>query len=63
MDQVCLVVPIVPGKTPQAREFHRELDGPRKSEYDVSERRIGITKEVWFVAAIPGGDAMRRHKP
>lgn len=50
MDQICLVLPILPGKTAEAQEFHRELDGPRKFEYDDSERRIGITKEVWYIA-------------
>jgi hypothetical protein len=50
--------PILPGKTAEAQEFHRELDGPRKSEYEDSERRIGITKEVWYVAPILGGEAL-----
>ena len=35
-----------------------ELDGPRKSDYDTSERRIGITKEAWFIAPTPAGDEM-----
>ncbi len=56
MDQICLVLPILPGKTSAAREFQRELDGPRKSDYDASERRIGISKEVWYIAATPSGD-------
>ncbi len=56
MDQICLVLPILPGKTAAAREFQRELDGPRKSDYAASERRIGISKEVWYIAAIPSGD-------
>jgi hypothetical protein len=56
MDQVCLVLPILPGKADAAREFQRELDGPRKEEYDASERRIGITKEVWYVAPTTSGD-------
>jgi len=28
MDQICLVLPILSGKTSAARNFHRELDGP-----------------------------------
>jgi hypothetical protein len=56
MDQVCLVLPILPGRTTDARDFQRELDGPRKSTYSASERRIGITKEVWYIAPTPGGD-------
>ena len=46
MDQICLVLPILPGKTEEARTFQRELDTDRKADYDRSERRIGITKEV-----------------
>jgi len=58
MDRVCLVLPIQPGKTEDAREFQRELDGPRKSEYAASERNIGIHKEVWFIAPTPSGDQL-----
>ena len=53
MDPVCLVMPILPGKTADARAFLRELEGPRKSEFDQSERRIGITKELWYLATLP----------
>jgi hypothetical protein len=58
MDQICLVLPILPGKTESARDFQRELDGPRKPAYDTSERRIGITREVWFIAATPAGEQL-----
>jgi hypothetical protein len=56
MDRICLVLPILPGKKDAARTFQQELDGPRKSDYDSSERRIGITKEMWFIAQTPAGD-------
>jgi|SRR5262245_47743443 len=56
MDRVCLVLPILPGKAESAREFQRQLDGPRKNDYDASERRIGITKEVWYVAPATSGE-------
>jgi hypothetical protein len=58
MDSACLVMPILPGKTADARAFMRELDGPRKSEFDQSERRIGITKELWYLATLPTGDQL-----
>ena len=58
MDHVCVVFPVLPGKTEDARSFMRELDGPRMAEYDKSERTIGITKELWFLAAVPGGEAL-----
>jgi len=58
MDPVCLVMPILPGKTAAARAFVRELDGPRRADFDRSERRIGITKELWYLAALPTGDQL-----
>jgi hypothetical protein len=54
MNQVCLVLPVRAGETEAARTFLRELDGARRDDYDISERRIGISKEVWFLA--PTGD-------
>jgi hypothetical protein len=58
MDQISLVLPILPGKTDDARMFQRQLDTDRKADYDRSERRIGITKEVWYIASLPAGDVL-----
>jgi len=35
-----------------------DLDGSRRDEYDRSEKRIGITKEVWFLAHAAGGEQL-----
>jgi hypothetical protein len=56
MDHVCIAVPVLAGKSAAARAFMQQLDGARRAEYDASERRIGITKEVWFLAPLPSGD-------
>lgn len=56
MDQTCVVFPILPGKSEDARAFQRELDTTRKPDYDRSERRLGVTKEYWFLASLPTGD-------
>jgi len=58
MDQICLVVPVLPGRTPDARDFMHELEGDRNAGYQQSERRIGITKEVWYLASTPAGDQL-----
>jgi hypothetical protein len=58
MEQICLVLPVQQGHSNDAREFMRELETSRKPDYARSEERIGITKEVWFLAAAPGGDAL-----
>ena len=56
MDHVCLALPVLPGKSADARAFMRQLDRERRAEFDQSERRIGITKEPWYLAQLPSGD-------
>jgi hypothetical protein len=56
MDHICLALPVLPGKTAEARVFMHQLDGSRRADFDASERRIGITKELWFLAQLPSGD-------
>ena len=56
MDHICLALPILAGKSDAARQFQKELDTARKAEYAKSEERIGITKELWYVASLPSGD-------
>ena len=58
MDQICLVVPVLPGRTADARDFMRELEADRKPDYQRSERRIGIVKEAWYLARTPAGDQL-----
>ena len=58
MDHICLALPILEGKSQDAREFMHELEHVRKGEYDRSERRIGIPKELWFLATLPSGDQL-----
>jgi len=35
---------------------HGRTGDKRKPDYDRSERRIGVTKEVWYLAHTPAGD-------
>jgi hypothetical protein len=56
VDRICVVFPILPGKSQAARAFQQELDTERKADYGRSERAIGITKEMWFLASLPSGD-------
>jgi hypothetical protein len=57
VDHTCLVVPLLPGKEDELRAFYREVDGPRQQDYDRSEQRLGITKEIAWLAALDGGSA------
>ncbi len=56
MDQICLVIPVLEGKTESARDFMRELEESRKVDYARSEQRIGIDKEVWYLAPVGAQD-------
>lgn len=58
MDQICIVLPILDGKSDAARAFMTELETERKGDYDLSERRIGISKEAWYVAKVPAGEQL-----
>jgi hypothetical protein len=54
MERMCLTIPVRPGRRDELVEFMREVDGPRHDELGTTERRIGVTREVFFLAA--GGD-------
>ncbi len=58
MEQVCFALPVKADKTEDARVFMRDLDNARKAEFDKSERRIGITKESWFLQHLGAGDVL-----
>lgn len=58
MDQICLVVPVLPGRTADAKDFMRELEAGRNGDYQASEQRIGIVKEAWYLARTPAGDQL-----
>ncbi len=48
--------PILPGKTEQWKHFCQEMAGPRRSEYEASRKRLGMTREVAYLQQIPQGD-------
>ena len=56
MDHTCLVVPLKPGKEQALRDFYRDVEA-RHDDYDHSEQRLGITKEVAWSAPMDGGRA------
>ncbi len=58
MDRVCFALPVLEGKTEDARAFFEELETQRKDAYAASERRINITKEAWYVQQTPQGDLL-----
>ena len=58
MDHICLALPVLSGKAADARAFLQQLDTSRRAEFDASERRIGISKELWYLAKLPSGDQL-----
>ena len=56
MDQTLFALPILPGKTEDARAFLQELHGPRKQEWVASDQRMGLVKEMWAIQQTPQGD-------
>lgn len=57
MATLLVALPIKAGQTEAARAFARECIGPRFTEYDASERKIGIPVENWYL--LPGADGDR----
>ena len=61
MDQALFALPILPGQTEAARAFLREMDGPRKAQWDACVRQVGVTKETWAIQQTPQGDIFVVH--
>jgi hypothetical protein len=58
MEQVGFALPVIPGQSDAARRFFTELEMERKQEYVTSERRIGVSHELWFLQPTPNGDLL-----
>ena len=58
MDQMCFIIPVVSGMVDEARDFIHEMGNARWADYDRSQRRIGITHEVWYMASLPSGNSL-----
>ena len=61
MTTMLLTLPIRPNQTEAARAFAQECLGPRYSEYDASERRIGINIENWYLQHLSSGEFFAIH--
>jgi len=47
--------PVLPGKEEALRQFTEQMAGPRRSEYQASRRRLGITIERSYLQHTPQG--------
>jgi hypothetical protein len=56
--QTLFALPILPGKSGQARAFLDALEGEHKAAFAACEQRLGVTKEVWAIQSGPEGDTL-----
>jgi hypothetical protein len=56
VDRTIFALPILPGQAAAARAFLSELEVARNGQYAASERRLGLTKEVWALQLAPPGE-------
>ncbi len=54
----CGAFPVLPGKVEAARAFAKETMGSRRSGFDESQKRSGITRETWSIQETPDGNAL-----
>lgn len=50
MEPTCLVIPLRPGMVPAAEAWLEELAANRAVERAAGERRLGISRQAWFIA-------------
>lgn len=55
MPTFAIVFPLLEGKEAALRRFAKDLGGPQSKSFDESQRRLGISKESWFLQPSPGG--------
>ena len=56
MATLAVAFPVLPGKADEGRRFAQEVMGPRRAEAEASFRRLGITRECWYLQSTPMGD-------
>ena len=49
-------MPLVPGGADTVRRMREEALGPRRSEYEESRRRLGISEERAWIQSTPAGE-------
>lgn len=56
MASLAMALPVKPGQADRLRAFCEEVVGSRKSEFEATEQRIGLTREEWYLQRTPMGD-------
>ncbi|MGI8550824.1 MAG: hypothetical protein ACR2PL_08570 [Dehalococcoidia bacterium] len=58
MGTLSLALPLMAGKADQLRSFSTEVLGQRRADFEASEQRIGLTREIWYHQSTPQGDLL-----
>lgn len=56
MPAACIAFPVLPGQQDALRKLCAIQAGERRQELDASEKRMGASKEIWFLQHTPTGD-------
>lgn len=56
MQQLCIALPIQPGKTQALREFVKTITESRWNEYEAFQERSRVQKVTWCLQRSPHGD-------
>src|SRR5262245_28895299 len=56
MQQLCIALPIEPGKTQALKEFVKTITESRWREYEDFQKRSRVQKVTWFLQSSPRGD-------
>jgi len=56
MEQLCIALPIQPGKTHALKEFVKTLTESRRKEYEDFQKRSRVQKVTWCLQSSPHGD-------
>jgi hypothetical protein len=55
METFCAAFPVLPGKEQASKDFGKACMGPRRKERSEYLKRVGITKEAWYLQNMPQG--------
>jgi hypothetical protein len=56
MPTFAAALPLLPGKTDDWKRMVEEIAGPRRADFEDFHRRVGLTKENWYLQPTPQGD-------
>ena len=56
MQQLCLALPMQPGKTQALKEFIKTITESRWTEYEEAQERFRVQKAIWCLQSSPHGD-------